>query len=85
MAGYKHSDPVHLRFGQTGDGSLLAKTRRNYARGGTVDNDPFQPDMSDDDAIRAAYGVGDDLLAQAGLPGIEGNPDWAVVTKRRRF
>lgn len=40
-AGFKHSDPVHLNFGQSGDSALLAKKKRQgYADGGKVEFDP---------------------------------------------
>jgi hypothetical protein len=35
-AGYKHSDPTHLQFGQSADSALLAK-RKRFAEGGAVD------------------------------------------------
>jgi hypothetical protein len=36
-AGYKHSDPIHLDYGRTADGSLLAK-RKGFAEGGDVED-----------------------------------------------
>jgi hypothetical protein len=36
---YKHSNPVHLKFGKTGDSSLL---RKGYADGGAVSPPEFE-------------------------------------------
>lgn len=35
---YKHADPTHMSFGRSADSALLAKRRRGYDEGGTVED-----------------------------------------------
>lgn len=72
-AGYKHSDPNHLNYGQSADPSLLAKRKRQgFADGGAATTLPVTAGPLAFASQQASSPRAADVLSS--LPGAAGNP-----------